>query len=214
MHCAPAAIWMWVREGLALVLQALIEAQAARQVGAGRYVRSASRTTHRNGSRARLLSTKAGDVELHIPKLREDSFFAALLDTRRRIDRAPLAVAMEAYVHALSSAAASLGLDLDGHATGRAKTLLFAPTALAASGDGPGEGADGSTGGGEPPAGETVPTKHADRVPRACGHHVVRDVRPYPDVQVQRPGPGGVRQRVHSPDRPPTARRPGHRRAR
>jgi putative transposase len=47
-----------VREALALVLQALIEAEATQQIGAGRYERSASRTTHRNGTRARLLSTR------------------------------------------------------------------------------------------------------------------------------------------------------------
>ena len=88
-----------VREALGLVLQALINADATQQIGAGRYERSASRTTHRNGSRPRLLSTKAGDVELHIPKLREGSFFPALLEPRRRIDRALLAVVMEAYVH-------------------------------------------------------------------------------------------------------------------
>jgi putative transposase len=52
-----------------LVLQALIDAEATEVIGAGRYQRSASRTTHRNGSRARLLSTKAGAVELKIPKL-------------------------------------------------------------------------------------------------------------------------------------------------
>jgi len=92
-----------VREGLALVLQALIEAEAAQQIGAGRYERAASRTTHRNGSRARLLSTKAGDVELRIPKLREGSFFPSLLEPRRRIDRALLAVVMEAYVHGTST---------------------------------------------------------------------------------------------------------------
>jgi putative transposase len=85
-----------IREGLALVLQALIEAEAAQQIGAGRDERSAARTTHRNGARARLLSTKAGDVELRIPKLREGSFFPALLEPRRRIDRALLAVVMEA----------------------------------------------------------------------------------------------------------------------
>ena len=92
-----------IREGLALVLQALIEAEAAQQIGADRYERSASRTTHRNGSRSRLLSTKAGDVELRIPKLREGSFFPALLEPRRRIDRALLAVVMEAYVHGTST---------------------------------------------------------------------------------------------------------------
>ena len=90
-----------VREALALVLQALIEAEAAQQIGADRYERSASRTTHRNGTRARLLSTKAGDVELRIPKLREGWFFPALLEPRRRIDRALLAVVMQAYVHGL-----------------------------------------------------------------------------------------------------------------
>ena len=92
-----------IREGLAVVLQALVEAEAAQQVGADRYERSASRTTHRNGTRARLLSTKAGDVELRIPKLREGSFFPALLEPRRRIDRALLAVVMEAYVHGTST---------------------------------------------------------------------------------------------------------------
>jgi putative transposase len=92
-----------VCEALALVLQALIEAEAAQQIGAGRYERAASRTTHRNGTRSRLLSTKAGDVELKIPKLREGSFFPALLEPRRRIDRALLAVVMEAYVHGTST---------------------------------------------------------------------------------------------------------------
>ena len=58
-----------VREALALVLQALIDAEATEVIGAGRYEPSAARTTHRNGTRARLLSTKAGDVELKIPKL-------------------------------------------------------------------------------------------------------------------------------------------------
>src|SRR5215210_100961 len=92
-----------VREALALVLQALIDAEATEVIGAGRYQRSTSRTTHRNGTRPRLLSTKAGDVELRIPKLREGSFFPALLEPRRRIDRALLAVVMEAYVHGTST---------------------------------------------------------------------------------------------------------------
>jgi putative transposase len=85
-----------VREALALVLQALIDAEATEVIGADRYQRTTTRTTHRNGSRARLLSTKAGDVELKIPKLRAGSFFPALLEPRRRIDRALLAVVMEA----------------------------------------------------------------------------------------------------------------------
>jgi putative transposase len=92
-----------IREGLALVLQALIDAEATQHIGAQPYERSEQRTAHRNGSRSRLLSTKAGDVELRIPKLREGSFFPALLEPRRRIDRALLAVVMEAYVHGTST---------------------------------------------------------------------------------------------------------------
>jgi putative transposase len=92
-----------VREALGLVLQALIDAEADQAIGAGRYERTQTRTTHRNGTRSRLLSTKAGDVELRIPKLREGSFFPALLEPRRRIDRALLAVVMEAYVHGTST---------------------------------------------------------------------------------------------------------------
>jgi putative transposase len=92
-----------VREALGLVLQALIDAEATQHIGADRYERTDTRNAHRNGARARLLSTKAGDVELRIPKLREGSFFPALLEPRRRIDRALLAVVMQAYVHGTST---------------------------------------------------------------------------------------------------------------
>lgn len=50
----------------------------------------------RNGSRARLLATRAGDVGLRIPKLRKGSFFPVILEPRRRIDRALYAVVTEA----------------------------------------------------------------------------------------------------------------------
>ncbi len=92
-----------LREAMTLVLQQLIELEADQAIGAGRYERTDARTSHRNGSRGRLLSTKAGDVELRIPKLRTGSFFPALLEPRRRIDRALWAVVMEAYVHGVST---------------------------------------------------------------------------------------------------------------
>jgi len=92
-----------MRDAMTLVLQQLIELEADQAIGAARYERSDGRTTHRNGSRGRLLSTKAGDVELRIPKLRQGSFFPALLEPRRRIDRALWAVVMEAYVHGVST---------------------------------------------------------------------------------------------------------------
>ena len=93
----------FMREAMQLVLQELIELEASQVIGAGRYERTDGRTTHRNGSRARLLSTKAGDVELQIPKLREGSFYPSLLEPRRRIDRALWAVIMEAFVHGVST---------------------------------------------------------------------------------------------------------------
>src|SRR6478752_3931134 len=94
-----------IRESVRVVLQELIEAEAAEVIGAGRYERTDSRVTERNGSRPRLLTTKAGDVALSIPKLRVGSFFPSVLEPRRRIDQALYAVVMEAYVHGVSTRA-------------------------------------------------------------------------------------------------------------
>jgi putative transposase len=92
-----------IRKGVELVLQALIEAEATEVIGAAHYERTEARTNQRNGSRDRLLTTKAGDVGLKIPKLRKGSFFPSILERRRRIDRALFAVVMEAYVHGVST---------------------------------------------------------------------------------------------------------------
>jgi len=92
-----------IRKGVELVLQALIEAELIEAIGADRYERTESRTNQRNGHRDRLLTTKAGDVELKIPKLRKGSFFPSILEPRRRIDRALFAVVMESYVHGVST---------------------------------------------------------------------------------------------------------------
>jgi transposase-like protein len=92
-----------VRESVRMVMQELIEAEAAEQIGAVRYERSESRTTDRNGSRPRLVTTQAGDVGLRIPKLRKGSFFPVILEPRRRIDQALYAVVMEAYVQGIST---------------------------------------------------------------------------------------------------------------
>jgi transposase-like protein len=94
-----------VRESVRVVLQELIEAEASEVIGAGRYERTDTRVTDRNGSRPRLLTTKAGDVALSIPKLRAGSFFPSILQPRRRIDQALYAVVMEAYVHGVSTRA-------------------------------------------------------------------------------------------------------------
>ena len=105
-----------VREMVAFIYQALIDIEATEVVQAERHERTLSRTTQRNGSRPRLLTTKAGDVELKIPKLRKGSFFPSVLERRRRIDQALYAVVMEAYVHGVSTRkvddlVAALGVD-------------------------------------------------------------------------------------------------------
>jgi putative transposase len=92
-----------IRESVRLVLQELIEVEAAEVIGAARYERTDGRTNERNGHRRRLLATRAGDIELGIPKLRRGSFFPSILEHRRRIDRALYAVVMEAYVSGVST---------------------------------------------------------------------------------------------------------------
>jgi putative transposase len=92
-----------LRRVLEHAMQRLIEAEAATQIGAGPHERAATRTTYRNGYRDRILDTGSGRLELQIPKLRAGSFFPTLLEPRRRIDRALLAVVQEAYVRGIST---------------------------------------------------------------------------------------------------------------
>ena len=105
-----------VRELAQWALQQLIEAEATEKIGADPWERNGERTTHRNGHRPRVLSTKAGDLQLGIPKLRKGSFFPELLEPRRRIDQALYAVVMEAYVNGVSTRSvddlvAAMGVD-------------------------------------------------------------------------------------------------------
>jgi len=92
-----------VRDSVRVALQELIELEATERIGAAPYERADDRVTERNGHRPRMLTTKAGDVELRIPKLRKGSFFPIILEPRRRIDQALYAVVMEAYVHGIST---------------------------------------------------------------------------------------------------------------
>jgi putative transposase len=84
-------------------MQELIDAELTAAIGAGPHERVETRSNQRNGSRSRLLSTPAGDIELRIPKVRVGSFFPSLLEPRRRVDRALWAVIMTAYVTGTST---------------------------------------------------------------------------------------------------------------
>jgi putative transposase len=92
-----------IRQATQTLYQALIDAELTAVIGAGPWERTPERAGQRNGSRARTLSTTAGDLELRIPKLRAGSFFPSLLERRRRVDQALFAVVMEAYLHGVST---------------------------------------------------------------------------------------------------------------
>ena len=105
-----------VRELAQWALQQLIDAEATEKIGADPWERTDARVTYRNGTRPKVLSTKAGDLALTIPKLRKGSFFPGLLEPRRRIDQALYAVVMEAYVNGVSTRSvddlvAAMGVD-------------------------------------------------------------------------------------------------------
>ena len=111
-----------IRDSVQLVLQELIELEATEQIGAARYERTDGRTTERNGSRPRLLTTQAGDIGLRIPKLRKGSFFPSILEPRRRIDQALYAVVMEAYVNGVSTRSVDDLVDALGATSGIKKS--------------------------------------------------------------------------------------------
>jgi putative transposase len=92
-----------IRSATEMLYQELIDAEATAFIGAAPFERSTDRTTQRNGTRSRTLTTTAGDLDLRIPKLRQGTFFPALLERRRRVDQALFAVVMEAYVHGVST---------------------------------------------------------------------------------------------------------------
>ena len=95
----PDRIW----SATETLYQELIEAEATAFIGAAPFERSDARTAQRNGSRPRTLTTTAGDLQLSIPKLRQGTFFPALLERRRRVDQALYAVVMEVYLHGVST---------------------------------------------------------------------------------------------------------------
>jgi putative transposase len=92
-----------MRRLLAAMLQELVDAEATAVIGAGPHERTETRTTQRNGTRDKTLTTGVGDVTVKIPKTRTGSFFPALLAPRRRIDVALHAVIMQAYVEGVST---------------------------------------------------------------------------------------------------------------
>src|SRR5688572_18908461 len=93
----------FLREGVRVLAQAVMELEVSQHVGADRYERSPDRRGERNGHRDRQWDTRVGTVDLAVPRVRDGSFFPALLEPRRRAERALTAVVQEAYVHGVST---------------------------------------------------------------------------------------------------------------
>jgi transposase-like protein len=93
----------FLRESLRWVVQQLMEAEVSELIGAEHGERSEERLTHRNGYRPRRWDTRAGELELAIPKIRRGSYFPSFLEPRRRSEQALVSVVQQAYVCGVST---------------------------------------------------------------------------------------------------------------
>ena len=93
-----------IREAVKAVAAEMMELEVSELVGAERGERRPEdRATHRNGYRPRRWDTRAGEIELQIPKIRQGSYFPSFLEPRRRSEQALLAVVQQAYVCGVST---------------------------------------------------------------------------------------------------------------
>jgi len=93
----------FLREGVRVLSQALMELEVSQHLKAERYEYTPERTGQRNGYRERQWDTRVGTIDLHVPRVRDGSFFPSLLEPRRRAEQALTAVVQEAYVQGVST---------------------------------------------------------------------------------------------------------------
>ncbi len=92
-----------LREMIQFVAQRMMEMDAESLCAAAYGERSPERANSRNGYRERLWETRAGAVDLKIPKLRKGSYFPGFLEPRRTAEKALAAVIQEAYIQGVST---------------------------------------------------------------------------------------------------------------
>ncbi len=93
----------FLREGVRVLSQALMEVEVSQHLGAERHERSGERAGYRNGYRERPWDTRVGTLELRVPRVRDGSYFPSLLEPRKRAEQALVAVVREAYVQGVST---------------------------------------------------------------------------------------------------------------
>lgn len=93
----------FLREGVRVLSQALMEAELSEQLKAEPYQHTPERTGMRNGYRERQWDTRVGSIELRVPRARDGSFFPSLLEPRKRSEQALVSVVQEAYVQGVST---------------------------------------------------------------------------------------------------------------